>query len=42
LVKKIEELTLYLIQKDQEDKKKDKALADLQNRLKQLEEKIAE
>ncbi|AYL93836.1 hypothetical protein [Mucilaginibacter celer] len=39
LLKKVEELTLYLIEKDKEDKQKDKLLLDLQNRLQQLEKK---
>jgi len=37
LLKKVEELTLYLIEKDQQDKQKDKQLADLKKRVVQLE-----
>ncbi|MGF7073837.1 hypothetical protein [Mucilaginibacter sp. 3215] len=37
LMKKVEELTLYLIEKDQQDKRKDKQLEELQKRVAQLE-----
>ncbi|NVM62180.1 hypothetical protein FHW88_000456 [Mucilaginibacter sp. SG538B] len=37
LMKKVEELTLYLIEKDQQDKQKDKQLEELRKRVAQLE-----
>ncbi|MGF7075120.1 hypothetical protein [Mucilaginibacter sp. 3215] len=40
LMKKVEELTLYLIEKDQQDKQKDKQLEELRKRMAQLEKDI--
>lgn len=37
LMKKVEELTLYLIEKDQQDEEKDKVLENMQKRIAQLE-----